>query len=133
MFKPEMTLPPRARVVQIPRAEDNAFRKFLIDHCPEQVRHRIKDGLTNGPKPHGAAHAIRYFGADEVRAIGLRCVPLLHRLELRCPRLIAWLGASQFANDYRILKAFDEWAAIENGRDPAAQMSAPAVVVTDGQ
>lgn len=131
MLKQQMNLPPGARVIQIPREEDRAFRKFLIDRCPESVRNKMREGLSSGPKRGGAAHAIRYFGADEVKAIGMRVAPLLEKLELQCPRLIAWLGATQFANDYRILKAFDDWAAIA-ATNPLILLD-HGVVIVDGE
>jgi hypothetical protein len=103
--------------VHIDAAADWAFRKALIDGCPEQIRPKMREALAVIPGKRAAAHSKRYFG-KELPAILERCNALIDVLDkfnserLNLPGFEEWLRTTGFCNDYRMIKALNTWATM---------------------
>lgn len=98
-------------------AADAAYRKALMDGVPLPLRAKMQEALSAIPNKGSAAHSMRYFGKEldaKLRIIG----PLLDELEdfVRLDRKLSdlkrWLVVTGFANDYRMIKVFAEWAEL---------------------
>lgn len=123
-----------AGVTYIETAHDQAFRKALLDGCPPQIRGKMREALAVVPLPTASAHSKRYFGA-ELDAILKRTAPLVDELDvlmitrLNLPGFKHWLALTNFACDYRMIKAFAAWADMVYAREAAekaARESQPA-------
>lgn len=102
-------------IVFVDSVVDAAFRKALMDGVPPQLRGKMQEALAAIPGKGAAAHSIRYFG-NELPAIKQRIGPLLIELNhvltrsFRLPGLFDWLDATNFGNDYRMIKVFSAWS-----------------------
>jgi hypothetical protein len=102
-------------VVFIDSAVDAAFRKALMDGVPPNLRNKMREALAATPDRGAAAHSIRYFGA-ELPEIKNQVAPLLIELNrvlserFGLQGLFDWLDATNFGNDYRMIKVFHAWS-----------------------
>ncbi len=102
-------------VVFVDSAADAAFRKALMDGVPPNLRSKMREALAATPDRGAMAHSYRYFGA-ELPEIQKQTEPLLielnrvlsERFDLR--GLFDWLDATNFGNDYRMIKVFHAWS-----------------------
>lgn len=116
-------------LTHIERQHDAAFRKALIDGCPDQVRPKMREALAVIPQPGAAAHSQRYFG-PELPAILVRSAPLIDEIDLlllksfNLPGFKDWLVLTGFGNDYRMIKAMVAWADLIYARESAEKAEA---------
>jgi hypothetical protein len=102
-------------VVAIRSDVDAAFRKALLDGVPVSLRSKMIEALAATPGKDAEAHSRRYFGA-ELKAIMDEVHPLLFFInkflteQRQLPGLYDWLNATNFGNDYRMIKVFKAWS-----------------------
>lgn len=102
-------------IVWIDAAVDAAFRKALMDGVPANLRGKMREALAALPDKGAMAHSVRYFG-DELEDIKAKTSPLLIELNrmlsesFNLPGLFDWLNATNFGNDYRMIKVFKAWS-----------------------
>lgn len=102
-------------IVWVDSAVDAAFRQALMDGVPINLRAKMHEALAATPDKGAMRHSIRYFG-DELEDIKRQTAPLLIQLNktlsesFNLPGLFDWLDATNFANDYRMIKVMKEWS-----------------------
>jgi hypothetical protein len=102
-------------IVAIRSDVDAAFRKALLDGVPVSLRSKMVEALAATPGKEAAAHSKRYFG-EELPAIVAETNQLLFFInkylseQLKLPGLYDWLNATNFGNDYRMIKVFKAWS-----------------------
>lgn len=102
-------------IVAIRSDVDAAFRKALLDGVPLSLHSKMREALAATPGKDAEAHSRRYFGA-ELQPIMDEVHPLLFQInkhlseQLRLPGLYDWLNATNFGNDYRMIKVFKAWS-----------------------
>jgi len=112
---PPFTIRRENGVVFIDSAVDAAFRKALLDGVPPNLRGKMREALAATPDSAAMAHSIRYFGA-ELPEIKNQTAPLLIELNrvlserFGLQGLFDWLDATNFGNDYRMIKVFHAWS-----------------------
>ena len=104
-------------IVWIDAAVDAAFRKALLDGVPISLRAKMRDALSATPSADSMEHSVRYFG-DELESIKMQVKPLIFELNkllssrFALPGLYVWLNATNFGNEYRMIKVFRAWSEI---------------------
>ena len=94
---------------------DQAFRRALMDGIPPPLRGKMREALAVVPSKEAQGHSVRYFG-PKLADIKNRIAPLLIELNRflsesrNLPGLFEWLDATNYGNDYRMIKAFLAWA-----------------------
>ena len=112
---PPFTIRRENGVVFIDSVVDAAFRKALLDGVPPNLRGKMREALAATPDSGAMAHSIRYFGA-ELPEIKNQVGPLLIELNrvlserFGLQGLFDWLDATNFGNDYRMIKVFYAWS-----------------------
>ena len=112
---PPFTIRRENGVVFIDSAVDAAFRKALMDGVPPNLRSKMREALAATSDSGAMAHSIRYFGA-ELPEIKNQVAPLLIELNrvlserFGLQGLFDWLDATNFGNDYRMIKVFHAWS-----------------------
>lgn len=109
-------------IVWVDSSADLAFREALLAGVPINLRSKMVEALSATPDRGARAHSARYFG-DELESIANQTAPLLFQLnkylteQLRLPGLFDWLNATNFGNDYRMIKVFKAWSemTLSNG------------------
>jgi hypothetical protein len=102
-------------IVWVDAQVDAAFRQALMDGVPPNLRAKMREALAATPDKGAMRHSIRYFG-DELEDIKRRIAPLIIQLNktlsesFRLPGLFDWLNATNFGNDYRMIKVFKDWS-----------------------
>jgi len=101
-------------MVFVDRRTDEAFRHALNSGVPPQLRGKMREALAAIPHKGAMAHSQRYFG-DELADIKNRIAPLIIWLnqylsEHNIRGLYDWLDATNYGNDYRMIKVFAAWA-----------------------
>ena len=101
-------------LVNVEARADRRFRDAILTLAPEGPRRRFRDAFLNGPKPNGRRHAMEYFGANLFNILA-RTIPLVEQIDILLATRGAdgfneWLSVTGFGNDYRFIKALDEWA-----------------------
>jgi len=94
---------------------DQAFRRALMDGIPPPLRGKMREALAVFPGKQAQGHSVLYFG-PKLADIKNRIAPLLIELNRflsesrNLPGLFEWLDATNYGNDYRMIKAFLAWA-----------------------
>jgi len=102
-------------IVWIDAAVDAAFRQALMDGVPVNLRAKMREALAATPDKGAMAHSVRYFG-DELQEIKAQIAPLMMELNrmlsesFNLPGLYDWLDATNYGNDYRMIKVFKAWS-----------------------
>jgi len=105
-------------IVAIRSDVDAAFRKALLDGVPVSLRSKMIEALAATPGKDAEAHSRRYFGA-ELTAVMNEVAPLLFQInkylseQLKLPGLYDWLNATNFGNDYRLIKVLKAWSEMK--------------------
>lgn len=108
-------------IVWVDKAVDEAFRKALLDGIPRHLRPKMVEALAATPQKDARGHSERYF-KGELASIMAEVAPLLFEInrylteQCRLPGLYDWLNATNFGNDYRMIKAFKAWSEMKVGK-----------------
>lgn len=97
---------------------DEKFRRGLMEaarHGGSKARFYIRNALSNGPSPRGAAEAIGYFGAELDLKLKLTAY-VVDGLEVSLNGFKKWLELTGFGNDKTMIRGFVAWAEYVEGR-----------------
>jgi hypothetical protein len=111
-------------IVWIDAKADAAFRQALMDGVPVNLRAKMREALAATPDKGAMAHSIRYFGS-ELEQIKAQIAPLMMELNrmlsesFNLPGLYDWIDATNYGNDYRMIKVFKAWSEMVLSKRPS--------------